>query len=85
MPTSTTDGAESAVAADAAAMFGAALGEAEQYAGLLTGVGMERGLVGPGEAARIWDEELRMLRGTKDHAAAVEAFRERRDPVFTRS
>src|SRR5262249_32299665 len=31
---------------------------AESYARLLTGPGVERGLVGPGEAARIWDRHL---------------------------
>ena len=44
--------------AEAAAMFGAALPQAEQYAALLTGIGVERGIVGPGEAARIWDRHL---------------------------
>ncbi len=39
-------------------MFGAALPQAEQYAALLTGVGVERGIVGPGEAARIWDRHV---------------------------
>jgi 16S rRNA (guanine527-N7)-methyltransferase len=46
------------VAAEAAAMFGAALPEAEQYAALLTGPGVDRGIVGPGEAARIWDRHV---------------------------
>ncbi|MGH3300693.1 MAG: 16S rRNA (guanine(527)-N(7))-methyltransferase RsmG [Streptosporangiaceae bacterium] len=46
------------VAAEAAAMFGAALQQAEQYAGLLTGIGAERGIVGPGEAARVWDRHV---------------------------
>jgi enoyl-CoA hydratase len=39
----------------------------------------------PEEAGRIWGEELRVLRRSNDHKAAVEAFRERRDPEFTRS
>lgn len=39
-------------------MFGAELPRAEQYAALLTGVGVERGIVGPGEAARIWDRHV---------------------------
>jgi enoyl-CoA hydratase/carnithine racemase len=39
----------------------------------------------PEEAGRVWSEELRALRASNDHKAAVEAFRERRDPVFTRS
>jgi 16S rRNA (guanine527-N7)-methyltransferase len=50
--------AEADVAAEAAAMFGAALPRAEQYAALLTGVGVERGIVGPAEAARIWDRHV---------------------------
>jgi 16S rRNA (guanine527-N7)-methyltransferase len=44
--------------APASAMFGAALGQAEAYARLLTEVGAERGIVGPGEAARIWERHL---------------------------
>lgn len=39
-------------------MFGASLARAEQYAALLTSVGVERGIVGPGEAARIWDRHV---------------------------
>lgn len=39
-------------------MFGAALGQAKTYARLLTDVGTERGIVGPAEAARIWDRHL---------------------------
>jgi 16S rRNA (guanine527-N7)-methyltransferase len=46
------------VAAEAATMFGAALPQAERYAALLTGIGAERGVVGPGEAARIWDRHI---------------------------
>ena len=42
----------------AAAMFGAALPQARAYARLLTEVGTERGIVGPSEAARIWDRHL---------------------------
>jgi 16S rRNA (guanine527-N7)-methyltransferase len=45
-------------AAEAASMFGAALPQAEHYAALLTGVGAERGIVGPAEAVRIWDRHL---------------------------
>jgi hypothetical protein len=30
-------------------------------------------------------QELRVLRRSNDHKAAVAAFRERREPVFTRS
>ncbi|MCW5760983.1 MAG: enoyl-CoA hydratase/isomerase family protein, partial [Phenylobacterium sp.] len=39
----------------------------------------------PEESGRIWGEELRVLRRSNDHKAALDAFRERRDPVFTRS
>lgn len=39
----------------------------------------------PEDADRIWAEELRVLRRSNDHKAAVAAFRERREPVFTRS
>jgi 16S rRNA (guanine527-N7)-methyltransferase len=39
-------------------MFGAALGQAQAYARLLTEAGTERGIVGPAEAARIWDRHL---------------------------
>jgi 16S rRNA (guanine527-N7)-methyltransferase len=60
--TVTGDGAaaddEAAAAAEAAAIFGAALPLAERYATLLTGSGIERGVVGPAEAARIWDRHL---------------------------
>jgi 16S rRNA (guanine527-N7)-methyltransferase len=46
------------LAGEAAALFGTELPRAEQYAGLLIGVGTERGIVGPAEAARIWDRHL---------------------------
>ena len=42
----------------AAAIFGDALPQAEKYAALLTGSGVERGLIGPGEADRIWERHL---------------------------
>jgi len=42
----------------ARAVFGSALPLAEAYAALLTGAGVERGLIGPREAARIWDRHL---------------------------
>jgi 16S rRNA (guanine527-N7)-methyltransferase len=42
----------------AAEVFGEALPLAERYAALLTGPGVERGLIGPGEAGRIWDRHL---------------------------
>jgi 16S rRNA (guanine527-N7)-methyltransferase len=42
----------------AAAVFGSALARASRYAGLLVGPGLERGLLGPAEAGRIWDRHL---------------------------
>jgi enoyl-CoA hydratase/carnithine racemase len=39
----------------------------------------------PEDANRMLGQELRVLRKSNDHKAAVQAFRERRDPVFTRS
>ena len=39
----------------------------------------------PEDANRMLGQELRVLRRSNDHKAAVAAFRERRDPVFTRS
>lgn len=44
--------------AAAAALFGAALPAARRYAALLAGPGVQRGIVGPAEAARIWDRHL---------------------------
>ena len=38
--------------------FGARLGLAERYAALLTGPGIERGVIGPREAERIWQRHL---------------------------
>ena len=42
----------------AAEIFGPALGVAIRYAELLAGPGVERGLLGPAEAARLWDRHL---------------------------
>jgi 16S rRNA (guanine527-N7)-methyltransferase len=39
-------------------VFGGAAGQAERYARLLAGVGVERGLIGPNEVPRIWDRHL---------------------------
>lgn len=39
-------------------IFGAALPTAVAYARMLAGPGVERGLIGPSEAARIWDRHL---------------------------
>jgi 16S rRNA (guanine527-N7)-methyltransferase len=44
--------------AAAAALFGDRLGIAERYAGLLATTAVERGLVGPREAPRMWDRHL---------------------------
>lgn len=42
----------------AAAVFGPALPVLEQYAALLAGAGVERGLLGPGETPRLWERHL---------------------------
>jgi 16S rRNA (guanine527-N7)-methyltransferase len=47
-----------AASAAAAAAFGPALGVAERYAALLSGPGVERGLLGPAEGSRVWDRHL---------------------------
>jgi len=39
-------------------VFGAELDRATRYAGLLAGPGVERGLIGPRETARLWDRHL---------------------------
>jgi 16S rRNA (guanine527-N7)-methyltransferase len=39
-------------------VFGPSLGLAERYAELLAGPGVERGLIGPRETARLWDRHL---------------------------
>jgi 16S rRNA (guanine527-N7)-methyltransferase len=43
---------------EAQAVFGSALAQAERYAALLAEAGIQRGLLGPGEAERIWDRHL---------------------------
>jgi 16S rRNA (guanine527-N7)-methyltransferase len=43
---------------EAREIFGSVLPLAEQYARLLVDVGVERGLLGPAEAARVWDRHL---------------------------
>jgi len=40
------------------AVFGGAAATAERYAGLLAGVGVERGVIGPNEVPRIWERHL---------------------------
>lgn len=52
------DGPPAAQAAAAQSLFGAELPRAADYARLLTGPGIERGLIGPGEAGRIWERHL---------------------------
>ena len=42
----------------AADMFGPSLSKARQYADLLAGAGIERGLIGPGEVPRLWDRHI---------------------------
>src|ERR1700684_1422072 len=44
--------------AEAEAVFGSVLGVAQRYAELLAGPGVERGLIGPRETARLWDRHL---------------------------
>jgi 16S rRNA (guanine527-N7)-methyltransferase len=39
-------------------VFGGAAGQAEQYARLLAGMGVERGVIGPNEIPRIWERHL---------------------------
>ncbi len=61
-------GALEPVPAAAAVLFGAGLPAAERYAGLLASDGVRRGLIGPGEPARIWSRHL------LNSAALVELF-----------
>jgi 16S rRNA (guanine527-N7)-methyltransferase len=49
---------EADVAGLAAGIFGDALPQVEKYAELLAGSGVERGLIGPAEADRIWERHL---------------------------
>lgn len=42
----------------AAAVFGERLELAEEYAAILAGAGIERGLIGPGEVPRLWDRHI---------------------------
>ncbi len=54
-----TDAAEqSAPGVAGAELFGEALPVAQKYAQLLTGAGVERGVVGPAEAERVWERHL---------------------------
>jgi len=49
---------ESTVAVTAEAVFADTLPQAEKYAELLAGSGVERGLIGPAEADRLWERHL---------------------------
>ena len=42
----------------ASAVFGDRLGDAQRYAQILAGAGVERGLIGPRETDRLWDRHL---------------------------
>ncbi|MBJ7337088.1 16S rRNA (guanine(527)-N(7))-methyltransferase RsmG [Mycolicibacterium sp.] len=42
----------------AAALFGDRLEIASEYAAILSGAGIERGLIGPGEVERLWDRHI---------------------------
>ncbi len=42
----------------AAAVFGERLSVAVEYAAILAGAGIERGLIGPGEVDRLWDRHI---------------------------
>ena len=50
----------------AAAVFGTALPVLERYAALLAGAGVERGLLGPREAPRLWERHLLNSAGLAD-------------------
>jgi 16S rRNA (guanine527-N7)-methyltransferase len=54
----TAEQPEPEVANAAAAVFGAALPAAEKYAELLSGPGVQLGVVGPAEAERVWERHL---------------------------
>ena len=43
---------------EAAKVFGDGLEQAVRYARILAGAGVERGLIGPREADRLWDRHL---------------------------
>ncbi len=56
----------SAAPEQAADVFGPALPTLERYAELLAGVGVERGLLGPREAPRLWERHLLNCAGLAD-------------------
>jgi 16S rRNA (guanine527-N7)-methyltransferase len=58
VPDPSSSAAETAAEQGAAEVFKEALPVASRYADLLTGPGVERGIVGPAEAERIWDRHL---------------------------
>ena len=47
-----------AAPASAADVFGDRVELAQQYAAILAGVGIERGLIGPGEVGRLWERHI---------------------------
>jgi 16S rRNA (guanine527-N7)-methyltransferase len=52
------DAPDAPSAETAQTVFGAELGRVQRYAELLAGPGVERGLLGPAEADRLWDRHL---------------------------
>jgi 16S rRNA (guanine527-N7)-methyltransferase len=68
MPAATVTAAPGAPPAPAAAreVFGNRLPVVEQYAALLAGAGVERGLLGPREAPRLWERHLLNCAGLGD-------------------
>jgi 16S rRNA (guanine527-N7)-methyltransferase len=75
LPTPGADSALSTVPAAppaASRVFGDRLTLAVQYAGLLAGPGVERGLLGPRETPRIWDRHLLNCAGLADLLAPGE-------------
>ena len=50
----------------AAPVFGEALAQVEAYAALLSGPGVERGLIGPRETPRLWERHLLNCAGVSD-------------------
>ncbi|HUC24165.1 MAG TPA: 16S rRNA (guanine(527)-N(7))-methyltransferase RsmG [Streptosporangiaceae bacterium] len=54
----TPESTELSSAQAAGAIFGDAFPQAEKYAELLAGIGVERGLIGPAETDRIWERHL---------------------------
>lgn len=57
-PTSSVPDGPAPTPDEAAALFGAGLDEAERFAALLADAGVERGVIGPREADRLWERHL---------------------------